>query len=295
MEEGAIEYYYLNMTVNKILKRFWNEFIYGGHLLSLGASGIIYTIMLIFNLKASIALLLIMYLMPQIIYSFDHLKGVEKDAKTNPERTKYFQAQKNKNIALIIFYIIALLGVLIYLKNWEIALFVFSINIFGMLYPIFFKNFTKKIPAFKNIFVAFVWAFTPIILIFLYYNFFSLGLLLLFIFIFLRWIINTSFFDIKDMGSDKDIFIKTLPVILGKNKTINFLHIINILSIAPIVIGIWLNILPSFSLGLLTFYFYSFYYLEQAKKDRINISFLSYILADGEYILWPIIILLIKY
>lgn len=283
------------MIANKTLKNIWEEFVYGGHLLSLGASGIIYTIMLIFNLKPSLPLLAMMYLMPQIIYSFDHLKGAEKDAKTNPTRSKYFQTQKKKIITLIVVYMVALLGALVYLKNIKIFLAVLFIIAMGMLYAKFFKNLTKKIPAFKNVFVAFMWAFTPIILVSLYYNVFNAGMLPLFIVVFLRLVVNTIFFDIKDIYSDKNNHIKTLPVVFGKNKAINFLQIINILSLAPIAIGVWLNILPSFSLGLLAFYFYSFYYLERAKNNKTDIGFLSYVLADGEYILWPITILLIKH
>lgn len=284
------------MKAVKVLRIIKDEFVYGGHLLSLGASGIIYTIMLIFNLKINLSLLAIIYLMPQIIYSYDHLKGAKKDAKTNPERAKHFQTQKNKIISLIIIYVAVLLTVLVYLKNWEIGLTVFLIIISGMLYTKFFKDITKRIPAFKNFFVAFVWAFSPTVLILLHFHFkLNISLLLLFIFILLKFIVSTVFFDIKDMESDKSNLIKTLPAIFGKGVTINFLQIVNILSLAPIIIGVWFNLLPSFSLGLLIFYFYSFYYLEKAKTDKANINFLSYILADGEYLLWPITILLIKY
>ena len=46
----------------------------------------------------------------------------------------------------------------------------------------------------------------------------------MFFLIFLRCINNVIFFDLKDFETDKKEKLKTLPVIMEKNRAINILH-----------------------------------------------------------------------
>mgnify|MGYP000052318336 CR=1 FL=1 len=85
-----------------------------------------------------------------------------------------------------------------------------------------------------------------------------ISLLLLFLFVFLRWIINTAFFDVKDIEADKKDNLKTFPVVLGNKNFLRFIHILNLFSFSPIIIGVYFDTLPSFTLALCLFYFYSF-------------------------------------
>ena len=156
----------------------------------------------------------------------------------------------------------------------------------------FFKGLTRKIVGFKTFYASLFWAFL-IILSAIYYNINYIPLIiLLFLFVYLRFVLSIAFFDIKDIESDKRDFLKTFPVLLGRNKTLSFLHILNFISILPLVLGVYFKILPTFSLSLCLFYFYSFYYLRQAVSKSKNIRKLSYIMVDGEYIFWPLILFL---
>ena len=279
------------MNIKKILKFVWNEFIYGGHLLSLGASSILCSGAIIFNKKVSIPLLIVGYTMAQIVYFYNHYKEIKKDFLTNSERVKHLEKTKNYFLIICILYCLFFIISLIYLNNLKAILIVLLIIFGGLLFTDFFKNFTKKITGFKNFYVAFFWALL-IILAGVFYNIpFDLSLFLLFSFVFLRWLVNTTFFDIKDIESDIKENLKTIPILLGKAKTLNYLHIINIFSFLLIIISIYKNILPLFSLSLLVFYFYSFYYLQRAKNERIDVHNLSYIMVDGEYLFWPFILL----
>ena len=58
----------------------------------------------------------------------------------------------------------------------------------------------------------------------------------MFLFIFLRGIINVTFFDIKDIESDGARGLKTLPVMLGRERTLKFLHWLNIFAFIPLFI-----------------------------------------------------------
>ena len=107
MTVGAVAKKQSNFS--KILTGIWDEFVYGGHLLSLGASAIVLTGALIVNSNIDIGLILIPYLLSQSVYSFNHYLEIREDLISNPERAKYLQ-HKNQ-ILLIVFYI----GLLVYL------------------------------------------------------------------------------------------------------------------------------------------------------------------------------------
>ena len=272
------------MSRNKFLKKTWKEFIYGGHLLSLGASGIIYTTIQLLGLKNSWLLLMVAYLLSQIIYSFDHIVGAKNDI-----------VKRKASQPILIVYLILFLLTTIFLNNWKVSCASFSIIIFGLCYPLLFKKFTKKIPAFKNIFVALIWSLSPVVLVLFKYSLdFNNVFLLLLLFIFLRWFLNTSFFDMKDILADKKDSLKTIPIILGEKKTLTFFHLLNLFSFLPLILAIYYKVLSSFSIGLCVFYLYSFYYLLRSSYAKKNIPFLSYVMADGEYLLWPLAIYIAK-
>lgn len=77
---------------------------------------------------------------------------------------------------------------------------------------------------------------------------------------------SAMFFDIKDISSDKEERLKTFAVVWGKERTIRALIILNLLSAVPLIIGVYLDILPWFSLALLLTLPYTFYYLNQTRK-----------------------------
>ena len=283
------------MKIKKFLKLIWNEFVYGGHLLSLGASGTLWSSAIILDKPISIPLLGVGYTISQIVYGYNHFKGAEKDALTNPERVKHIKKIKRASLPFLIFYFFLFVISLIYLKNIKSILVALFILIGGLLFTDIFKNLTRRITGLKTFYTSFFWALS-IILAGSYYNIDNnLLIFLLFSFVLLRWIVNTTFFDIKDIESDRKEGLKTFPVIFGKKKTLNYLHLFNAFSFFPIILGIYYNILPFFTLSLSLFYFYSFYYLKKAEDEKQeNVRKLSYIMVDGEYLFWPIVLFLGK-
>jgi len=165
----------------------------------------------------------------------------------------------------------------------------------SILYSVLFKGLTKKIIAFKSFYVSFFWASLSLLFILYYALPINLAVISLFAFIFMRLLVNTIFFDIKDIESDQRRGLKTLPICLGRDGVIAFIWVINLLSFAPILLCVYTGVLPVDSLVLLLFFFYSGHYLHLAQGKRADIQQLSYILVDGEYILWPISLLLLKF
>jgi len=285
------------MRAGKIFKKIGDEFVYGGHLLSVGASSIILTIIEIFNLKINWILLVIGYLMSQIVYSFDHLQGAQKDIFSNPQRTNHIIKNIKKQKIILIVYFLLLFIFLFFISNIKIFIIVTCITVLGLFYSICLKKLTQKLPGFKNFFVALVWALSPVLIIDVFYHLglvFIAPFLLIFLFIFLRWLLNTTFFDIKDIATDQKENLKTLPVVWGEKKLLTFLQLLNFFSFLPLIVGIIWGVLPAFCLGLLIFYFYSLYYLFKTKRAKTYLHLISYVMVDGEYLFWPFIVYLAK-
>ena len=280
----------------RIIKSIVDEFIYGSHLLSLGAVGIVFAVAIILNVKITLDFLVVVYLIFLASYSYNRLKEYKKDFLTNPERTMYAKKYIEKLPLIISSYILIVVIILFHVNNnLKSSFFGLLILFFGLIYTDFFKSVTEKIIGFKSFYIAFVWA-SLVIFLSLYYSVsFNPLLLVLFLFTFLRWLLNAIFFDLKDIKSDKKDSLKTIPVYYGKNKTLKLLHIINLLSVLPVAFGIYKNILPLYSLSLSLFYFYGLYYLMYARKKEINFQKISYVMVDGEYIFWPIILLITKF
>lgn len=280
------------LKIKKVLKYIWDEFIYGGHLLSFGASGIVMSGALLANNDIDLGLILTPYLLSQTIYSFNHYLELKEDFESNPERANYLA---NKSILLpIIGYISLLISALLIYGNIGASIVILFILVFGILYP---KKLTSKIIGFKNVYVAIFWALLIVFLGYYTDNKFELIHILLLIFVFLKFVLSTIFFDLKDIESDGKADLKTIPVIFGLRKTICLLNIINILSASMLIIAIYFGIFPVYSaFFIIFFFFYNLYYVTYGvKKSKDVLRYISYVVVDGEYILWYLILIISKF
>jgi 4-hydroxybenzoate polyprenyltransferase len=118
----------------------------------------------------------------------------------------------------------------------------------------------------------------------------NLAFFLMISFVFFRMLVNTIFLDIKDSNSDKKESLITIPIVFGEEKTLRFLRLITLFSVLQILLGVYFKLLPKSSLVFLFLVPYSFYYFSKSKiKD--NFYLVNYILADAEFILWPLLII----
>jgi hypothetical protein len=89
--------------------------------------------------------------------------------------------------------------------------------------------------------------------------------------------------------------LKTFAVILGKKWVTYLLHIVNLLSFIPLVLGIYNNIVPKEAFLLILAVLYGFYYLIHVLfLTGKNLRNFSYIIVDAEYIFWPIWVIIGK-
>lgn len=282
------------MKIGKLLDFLKNEFVYGGHLLSLGAVGIVITAALILDIGITWDFMLITYSLIYIAYSYNRLIEFRSDYLTNPLRTQHLE----RSIRFLPFVIILASSIVVFLTakfgNVRSIFLVVLLVIGSLLYSVCLKGLTRNIVGFKSFYVSFFWAFLIALLASYYYRPLSAAVLIIFLFVFLRLVVNTVFFDIKDIDSDGRRGLKTLPVYLGKTRVIALIHVLNLASFAPLLVGVFFNVIPSVSMSLLLFIFYSYYYLDLVKNSNVNIQKLSYLMVDGEYILWPVAVIILK-
>ncbi|HML05060.1 MAG TPA: UbiA family prenyltransferase [Methanobacterium sp.] len=290
-----------NLVDNNILWKYisnlQNEFKYGGYLSAVGAPSLVATVSLIMGVSTNVPMLVLSYLVPLIIYSFDYYKDLDKDMATNLERSSHLKKKSRIYPYILGSYVFTLSILLIKYANFSMIIFILVLALGGILYSTAFKKITKKIPIFKNVYTVISWALFTTFFIPLYYSLnISIGYFLIFLFIFLKGMVNVIFFDLKDIRSDKIDKLKTLPVIIGKNNAINILYILNFIAFFPIIIGVYLQKISLLSIILIIFYFYGFYYIFKSKFAnykliRTNLTSL----VDIEYVLWPLLLLIINF
>lgn len=282
----------MNLFIMKCNEFLWSEFIYGGHWLAIGAVSIVLSTSLLMSTQIRLDLLFIIYFGTKCIYDYNHFKELELDLLTNNKRSKHLQKYQNYGTLIVSIYAICYFLLLFLYGNFLSIAFGSMLLVIGMLFSLGIKESFKKIIGIKLIYTALSWALiVPFTAVYLSYEL-DLLVFTFFIFIFLRIIITTTFFDIKDIKVDAKRGLKTIPILLGNEKCLDFLQIMNLISIMPIILGIFFGILPIYAFFLGFIFFYSFYYIQKTRLKNIDISNISFMLVDGEFYYWPFLLVL---
>lgn len=277
----------------KIFDFLWVEFLYNGHFQTLGSLAIVISAGQLLNIKIGWDLLAIIYLSFYLLYLHDRFQCLEIDSLTNPVRSRHI---KNifEYIPVILFLgLSALLFLLYYFSNLQAGIFIVLITVFGFLYPLYFKNLTKKIPAFKNIYVSSVFSLLTVLPV-VYYDFSLtrtalLILALIFVFTLLRGLMMQFFLDLKDIEGDRKERLLTLSVLWGKEKVfilINAMNLLTSLSLPILYFLIPAKIFPSSVLFLVLLALWNFYFFNLAKRG----NYFGFVLGSGEFIYWPLFV-----
>ncbi len=271
----------------------WNEFIYGGHWGSLAASAIALSLSLLIDITITLPFLIIVYLGTQCIYSYNHHKELDKDEKSNLPRTNHLSKYIHNHSITTSIYAVLYIGLLVYFGDKLSIFFGGFLLLIGLFFTYKAKSFSMEITGFKTYYVAFSWALLPFFTAIFYSYNIDLAICLFSLFVFIRFFIDASFFDLKDVDVDKSQNLSTI-ILSFKNKKdfLNVLHVINILSCIPILLAVFLDILPFYSILLLFTLLYSVVYIHKGKNKNADILSLSYILVDGEYYYWPFLLMI---
>ncbi len=268
-----------------------NEFIYGGYLTSLGSPALVVCTAMMLNALPGMPLLAVAYLIPLVVYSFNIYIEHEKDRAANPERS-WLAARKARVYPLMIMLFALLMGAALLHTSLSLALFTSALVLAGILYTLVFKGLTKKIPGFKSAYTSLIWACDGAFFLAFYDPAYaSPACAFIFVFILVKSLINTAFFDIKDVETDKAEGLKTVPAVLGKDKALRLLRVLNPIAFVPLPAGVLSGALPAFSLSLLALLPYTHWYLKKAEgSGSVEIRRMSYTMAEAEVILWPVLL-----
>ena len=276
------------MTLNQILKTIWKEFIYGGHLQCLGVAGIAYISSFVLNLDISWKFLVLSYLISYPIYVHDRFRGIKMDEATNPERTNHFERYLSIMPKLILGSLILLFILLIHIGNLKLFIFSLAMIFFGLLYPIYFKGLTKKIVAFKNFYVSA--SFTATVAIPVIFHRYELDpsttliLAILIIFVFIKTMLMQILLDCKDIEGDKPLGLLTIPVLIGKEKSLKVLRIFSLLTSLLILVPTVI-IIPQFPMEMMILLLIipvNLYAYSLSEKN----NYMGYLIGSSEFFLW---------
>jgi len=280
--------------MSKVINSIWNEFKYGGHLLSVGAACIVYAAAIILKINVYFEFLFVIYLGMQLTYSYNRYKELDSDIQTNPERSNYI-IKYSKFIPIII-SVEALLIIYILISSHKDSVILFSLALvlFGLSYTFVFKYLTRYILGFKNIFVSISWTLLLAFLVIYSSAKFSIAFLIFSAFIFMRVLLHEILSDFKDINSDRKNNLLTIAVTKTKRDSLRVISTINIISILPIIIGVIYGLLPKYSLALILLIPYSFFCIDKIQNNNFNKDMLYTVVIDNEFILYPILIILAK-
>jgi 4-hydroxybenzoate polyprenyltransferase len=275
--------------MRKSIEKFLDFLVYSNIYLAFGATCFAYTAFLFFEATPDLYILLIVFLLTFSMYNINRLTDIKEDTINVPKRAHLI----NKYKKILIYLIPMLLFVSIIISFYKNVLdIIFIIFILSLLYSVKWipKKISKRYRRFKdillvkNIVISITWSVATVLIVSKYLDLFNYVVLFFSIFVFLKLVINTIFFDMRDIKGDKKSGIKTIPMVFGINKTKILLHGLNITSGLFILSSIFLELIPNLAyfLFLSTFYTFTYVYLfNRYSKNR----YLFEVIADGEFIM----------
>lgn len=277
------------------LERNWRHFVQSGCVLAASASGIVIANSIIYQVPLDILLVVLAFLLTFASYHINRVAEIEQDIISNPERTRFIQKYRLLDKLAVLSLIIV--GIISLTRNFQTFILVLIPPVSVIVYS--FKLLPgigrlKDILFVKNIFVAAAWT-TYMFITATYFNIdFTPAVWAMALYFFMRFFINTVVFDIRDVVGDKIHEIKTVPVKYGEYFTRNLLLLVNTISGVFLFSAVELGWLPYFAHALNFITFYGYAYIILATDEKVNKHALCDIIVDGEFLLWPILLLVGK-
>jgi len=275
--------------------KLYGEFVYGGHLLAIGTASIAATASFVLGRTPTWDLLLMAYLFSFGAYMINRSSDFDQDRVSHQDRTEYLEGRRRLLLPIaaacfVTGYSLALLRNLEFFAGLLLPLALAAAYSFGSdrMGKALGMSRLKEGLFVKNLTVSFGWSLIPF-LVGLYYLQFPVAAIALCPFIFLRLMINTIFFDVRDATADAACGVKTIPVSLGPDASRKVMDVVDISSGLYIAALVLFGVLPGFAGLLVVFTPYSFAYRYISQRSPKHQDSLRDLAADGEYILWGLV------
>ncbi len=257
-------------------------------LLALDGPLIVFFGYLMYGIPVNFEIIIASFLTVFSVYSLNRATDKVEDAMNSREC-----ASKPAAYYLVPSVATMLLSIAIGASISAFALFVLVFPIaIGLVYSVRFSRRLprlKQVTGAKNIMVAFSWSFSGTFLPLSSQGADIPRIALVFTYIFIQVIVNTILFDFLDMKGDCGSGIKTLPIVLGRNRTKKLLIVINTLLCLWLTLcgleGFFIKYLPALGFGAFYGYIIIWYFLrENAQRLKAEL------MVDGQWI--PIVALM---
>jgi 4-hydroxybenzoate polyprenyltransferase len=279
--------------VIELFRKIFNWIVMSDIYASLIAAGIVLMTAAVLKLPLDLFSTAAVFVTAFAVYALNRQDDGDIDSINIPERTRFVARQGW--IALVLstagfFFLLAYA----FMSHMPIFILMISVYVLGLFYsfpllrPI--KNLLgfsrlKEPFAVKNLLVSGMYGLFVLFPIFNAGASITITGILLFVFVFLRFFIISTVFDMRDVEGDALKQINTIPVILGKDNALKLLHGLNILSLLLIPIGIFEHaISPLFAAMVLTTFPFAFYYLEQCRSHTTDMKYLCSVVVEADYI-----------
>lgn len=269
---------------------------YLGLVIALSTSSMSMVFSILFMDTISIPLFACVFLATYAFYAIDRAVGVDIDSVSHPERSRFLSMYRTE-IYMIIILAIAGSVIISALASTQLALLVAVAPFIALFYSCGLSKSAqkryvlgiKRVPLLKDAFIAGGWAFL-LPFTFLFQNvgmkpehwFFVLPL-------FLKLFVMAVIYDFKDIDSDLCSGVRTLPILIGENRTRSILHILNSIATVLILILIFSNAVSILGMIFIPGYFYQGLNIQLLRREAPDWVF--YVLADLEQFFWLIFIM----
>jgi 4-hydroxybenzoate polyprenyltransferase len=235
---------------------------------------------------------LITFLVIYSIYSLDRVTELDADSLTHPERARFSRrhARLIRGSALAAYALaLALAGTR---GGWSVAVTLLPLAAL-LLYSFPFLprpvarrvgfSRLKEVLFLKNLWVAGTLTATSTLLAVVVHGGVREGAPLLAMAAFLlgRWLVNVILFDVRDEAGDRANGLRTVPVVLGRARTLRLLHGVNaLLALLTLAVPLLGLARPAFALlGVSCLYAGAYLWRARSLED---LHFLSDVVSDGE-------------
>jgi 4-hydroxybenzoate polyprenyltransferase len=287
------------------LKTSWDAFVYSGCILALGASGMAFAATIFYGVGVqNLTLLLVCLLVTFASYNINRFTDFStEDVVNHPLRTQFVANFRPLAVLSVIAYGFAL--ILTYPYGLRALGLIIAPPVVVSLYSIKwmpdlihaltgFRR-LKDIPLLKSLTASASWG----LIAFLTADFvgvnYTYSVWAMFLFILLRFFVNTVSFDMRDVVGDALHKVNTIPILVGRHGTRNLLLGVNWASIILLLLCYFQGWFPLSSLLLISMGFYAHWFVIRATEMKGDIHFLCDVVIDGEFFLWAVILFVFRH
>jgi len=227
------------------------------------------------------------------VYSLNRQDDGDIDAINIPERTRFVS---KKGWMILVFSTAGFFALLTYawLFSFQVFVIMASVYILGLFYSFPLLRPLSGILGFsrlkeplgvKNLLISGMYGTFVLIPIVHAHALFSTLAGILFAFIFLRFFIVSTIFDMRDIEGDSKKNIVTIPLTFGKDTTLGLLHGLNLLTVLIGIVGSFFHLVSAmFGSMMLATFLFSLYYLEECRKEDADMRYLCSVVVEADFV-----------